>query len=175
MADYLRIKSDGKFFSSILEIEIFNATYRIPCIIDTGCARSTISLRFLLPESEVMKKKRQEIEKQTPYSFSYGVNDTEETRGQDAKITDIEELLASKRIVFQHRFTTFSIGTLHLGERVVRVSYDRTSPILIGMDILKELDIHMGSNREGQHLLLACHKGSLSNAYRQALNYYFGV
>ena len=49
-----------------------------PSIIDTGSINTTISLRSFLPESDLVELKKKDIEQKVPYSFGYGINDTEE-------------------------------------------------------------------------------------------------
>lgn len=80
-----------------------------------------------------------------------------------------------KTIVFRHEFQLFKLANYDLGGRSVQVSYDRTSPILIGMDILSELDIHIGNGKNGKHVFLACMHQQITDAYKEALLHYFGL
>lgn len=57
----------------------------------------------------------------------------------------------------------------------VKVSYDRTGNILIGMDILKDWDIHMGTVTTGETIFLACPKERLNNEYFEQLDKLFGI
>ncbi len=55
------------------------------------------------------------------------------------------------------------------------INYDRASNILIGMDILKEWDIHIGTIDTGETIFLGCPKGQINDEYLQELEKTFQV
>ena len=63
-------------------------------------------------------------------------------------------------ISFKHIAKGFSLRNLSLGDFSISVSYDRTGNTLIGMDILKNLDIFIGKNKENETILIACKQQS---------------
>ena len=50
------------------------------------------------------------------------------------------------------------------------VSYDRTGNTLIGMDILKKLDIFIGKNKEEEIVLIACPGNQESQSFVAVLS-----
>lgn len=57
----------------------------------------------------------------------------------------------------------------------IAVNYDRTSNILIEMDILKDFDFHCGkSDENGEYLFLGCLKDQINQDYFDALRQHFG-
>ena len=57
----------------------------------------------------------------------------------------------------------------------IAVNYDRTSNILIGMDILKDFDFHCGESKAtGNYIFLGCLKKRITPDYLGALYEHFG-
>lgn len=57
----------------------------------------------------------------------------------------------------------------------IGVNYDRTSNILIGMDILKDFDFHCGESKvNGKYLFLGCLKEEINALYLDELYRHFG-
>ena len=132
-------------------------------------------MRLLDAESDVLRMKERDIAANVPYSFGYGVNDSEDARIRDKELVAAGRAIESKHIVFLHEISPFILDQHELDKQVVRISYDRTSPVLIGMDVLQQLDIHMGVNLEGLYILIACYKNNMNKAYRKALHHHFGL
>ena len=78
-------------------------------------------------------------------------------------------------VTFKHTVFSLSLGGYEIGDCEARISYDRTGNILIGMDILKLMDVHIGTIDTGETVLLACKRGELSKEYREELNSLFDV
>ena len=67
-----------------------------------------------------------------------------------------------------------SFGGIHVEKDFVKVSYDRTGNILIGMDILSKLDIHIGKSKLlGKTIFLACPNDRINQEYLSALKRHF--
>ena len=61
-----------------------------------------------------------------------------------------------------------------MGNAELLVSYDRTGNVLIGMDVLRLFDVHIGvSAVTGTHMMLACPTDNLSSSYLEALSVHF--
>ena len=58
----------------------------------------------------------------------------------------------------------------------VKVSYDRTGNILIGMDVLSQMDIHIGKSKVlGKTVFLACPYTAINREYLEALSQHFDI
>ena len=58
----------------------------------------------------------------------------------------------------------------------MKVSYDRTGNILIGMDVLSQMDIHIGKSKILEKtVFIACPYDSLNQEYLEALNQHFDI
>ena len=77
---------------------------------------------------------------------------------------------------FEHKMIDFMIGGTKIQSDKICLNYDRKGNILIGMDILKDWDIHIGVSKvTGKNLLLACTTENRSTEYRHALEKHFGL
>ncbi len=73
-------------------------------------------------------------------------------------------------ISFKHTVKDFILGDLSLGNFPISVSYDRTGNTLIGMDILKKLDIFIGKNKKEEIVLIACPGNQESQSFVAVLS-----
>lgn len=70
----------------------------------------------------------------------------------------------------------FILKDMEITIKGIYVNYDRTSHMLIGMDILNKLDIHMGESRvTGKYTMIACRKDDISAGYLNALDEHLGL
>nr|WP_300663828.1 hypothetical protein [uncultured Acetatifactor sp.] len=77
---------------------------------------------------------------------------------------------------FEHGVSDFMIGGVKISSDRVCLNYDRKGNVLIGMDILKDWDIHIGVSKvTGKNLLLACPMESDFREYVNALKRHFGL
>ena len=77
---------------------------------------------------------------------------------------------------FEHGIFDFTIGGVKVTSDTICLNYDRKGNILIGMDILKNWDIHIGVSIETRkNLFLACPVGSECREYMDALKRHFGI
>lgn len=148
--------------------------YSIEVKIDTGCSISTIPLKRLNVSDTLCKTlKSIDILNQTPYFLSYGI----ESGGlkHKAPITD-DEKVDCPAMKFEHKISDFIIGGTKIFTDKICLNYDRRGNILIGMDILKDWDIHISVSKvTGKNLLLACPMKSRCREYTDALERHFGL
>lgn len=176
MNNYLKSILKGNVFWSLLELGLNEEIYKIPCKIDTGCSYSNVPIQNIVSEKEARKMKMEDIKNRVPYQRSYGVSDTEEIKRKDKELILQGRLLECTSLKFEHRFDNIVLNNYNLGERVIRINYDRTGNILIGMDILSLMDIHMGTDRKsGEYVLMGCLKDNINIEYREALRNTFGI
>lgn len=148
--------------------------YDIEVKIDTGCSISAIPLKRLRVSDALCKTlKKIDIINQVPYFLSYGI----ESGGNkhDIPITD-DDKMRCPVMKFEHGVSDFMIGGVKISSDRVCLNYDRKGNVLIGMDILRDWDIHIGvSNVTGKNLLLACPMESDFRGYVNALKRHFGL
>ena len=133
-------------------------------------------LKLGISDTEAYKLKVRDCgDKRVAKSISFGVNDTKQKKDEDKKKFKSQRYMELNSISFKHTAIDFSLNDLSLGDIDVLVSYDRVGNILIGMDILKKLEIHIGTLATGETVLLACSKDNLSDEYRLRLNSLFDV
>ena len=76
---------------------------------------------------------------------------------------------------FEHVVSNFNIAGVKVNTSKICLNYNRNGNILIGMDILKDWDIHIGTIETGETIMLACPKENLNEEYYRALQEYFGI
>lgn len=146
----------------------------VPVKIDTGCSISTIPLaRFQALKFFCESLKSQDIKNGIHYEISYGV----ETGGyKHKKPVTYDEKMDCPALKFEHAVSNFQIAGVAIAKDTVFVNYNRKGNILIGMDILKDWDIHMGISREnGTNIFLACPNDKLCQEYSDALEQHFSI
>jgi len=148
--------------------------YDIKVKIDTGCSISTIPLKRLKVSDTLCKAlKRIDVMNGTPYFLSYGI----ESGGlkHEIPVTDDEKMVCPA-MKFEHGISDFMIGGVNISFDKICLNYDRKGNILIGMDILKDWDIHIGISKvTGKSLLLSCPIGNECREYYDALKKHFGI
>lgn len=176
---YIKIKLTRKNeFRAKAQFKLFGVDYgSVDVKIDTGCPRTTILTRKIgvsETKSQLMKE-RALLDKNVKKSPSFGVNDTETFREQvktnfkKGIYTDINA------ISFQYDIYDVSICGVSIKSNKVKVNFDRTGNILIGMDILKDWDIHIGTISTGETIFLACPKDRINDEYLLELEKLFGI
>lgn len=76
---------------------------------------------------------------------------------------------------FKHYVSNFEIAGVPISHNYLYINYDRTSNILIGMDILKDWDIHIETIDSGETIFLGCPKDQINDAYLQELENTFHI
>lgn len=108
-----------------------------------------------------------------PFLLSYGV----ESGGMahEQPIT-FEEKMSCTALKFKHPTSQFQIAGVPIDQEYLYVNYDRRAHILIGMDILGEWDIHIGTSRVWHDkIFLGCPNRMLCDEYNDALKTHFGL
>jgi len=163
----MSIKSLG-----ITEIEKINVK------IDTGCPYTSIPIQKLgISNAKAQQMKQKDCaNKKIKKEISFGVNDTKEKRDLDKESFRNGRYTDLKSVTFQHGELKIDFEGVLLRKDSVKVSYDRTGNILIGMDILSQMDIHIGKSRLlGKTVFIACPYDSMNTAYIQSLNEHFNL
>lgn len=145
--------------------------------IDTGCPHTSFPMQKLgISDAEAYRMKLKDSnDASIMKSISFGVNDSKTKKDEDKKKFRSKRYMELNSISFRHIATGLSICDMDIGDFEVSVSYDRVGNILIGMDILKTLEVHMGTISTGETVLLACPRNNITNDYRQELNSMFDV
>ena len=176
MNNYMKCVLKGNVFWSLLELQLGGGIYKIHCKVDTGCSYSNLPIQNLVSEKEALKMKMEDIRNEIPYQRSYGVSDTEEVKRKDKQLISQGRLLECTSLKFEHKFENVVLNNYNLGKTTIRINYDRTGNILIGMDILSDMDIHMGTDKHtGEYVMIGCLKSHITIGYREALRNIFGL
>ncbi len=145
----------------------------IPVKIDTGCSISTIPARKLkLSENIRNTLKRNDINNNINYYLSYGV-ETGGEKHEEPKTPD--EKMLCPAIKFEHTITNFKIAGVDINTSKICLNYNRNGNILIGMDILKDWDIHINTIDTGETIFLACPKCMINDEYLYELEKTFHI
>ena len=148
--------------------------YDIEVKIDTGCSISTIPLKRLKVSDTLCKTLKEiDVMNGTPYFLSYGI----ESGGlrHEIPVTGHEKM-ACPAMKFEHEIFNFMIAGVKISADKIYLNYDRKGNILIGMDILKDWDIHIGISKvTGKSLFLACSTENKCKEYIDALERHFGI
>lgn len=148
--------------------------YNIEVEIDTGCTISTIPFKRLKVSNTLCRVlKKADIIDCTSYFLNYGI----ESGGLKHKGPNIdEEKMDCPAMKFEHGISDLMISRVKFPPDKICLNYDRSGNILIGMDILKVWDIHIGVSRvTGKGLFLACPKESMCEKYYGAWKIYFNL
>lgn len=145
--------------------------------IDTGCPFTSIPVKRLgISTKKALDWKKRDIKNDNiKKQISFGVNDTDEQKEQYRIMLKQGEYEKLPAVTFLHSGMTMIFNGIKIHSSKVKVSYDRTGNILIGMDILKNWDIHIGTIGTGETIFLACPKDQLNDEYFRELNRLFGI
>jgi hypothetical protein len=146
---------------------------KIPVKIDTGCSISTIPLRKLRVSERMCNiLKEYDINENVMSYLSYGV----ETGGEkhDIPLT-FKQKMECPALKFVHKISEFTISGVKIESNNICLNYNRSGNILIGMDILKDWDIHIGTTNDNETFFMACPKDKLNVEYYNELNRLFGT
>lgn len=146
--------------------------------IDTGCPYTSIPiLRFGISNAKAQQMKQRDCgDDRIRKEISFGVNDTKEKRDSDKEKFEAGKYMELKSITFQHRDFEIDFGGVCISRDFVKVSYDRTGNILIGMDVLSQMDIHIGKSKILEKtVFLACPYASMNREYLETLKRHFDI
>lgn len=145
--------------------------------IDTGCPYTSIPIKKLGVSSAKAQewKLRDSNDNAVVKQISYGVNDTDKQKQEYIKKFKQGDFDGLPAITFLHHGLTIDFDGIEVKKSDVKVSYDRTGNILIGMDVMKDWDIHIGKTKTGDTIFLACPYDQLNDEYYKELNRLFGT
>jgi len=159
MNDFLKIELSSKNeFRTVASFELNGLSFtNVDVKIDTGCPRTSFPvLKLGISDEDAYRMKEKDCSDESVQKrISFGVNDSKLKREEDKKKFKARRFMELNSISFKHTALNFALGGVSIGNFPVSVSYDRTGNILIGMDILKNLEIHIGESSEGKTFLLA--------------------
>lgn len=144
--------------------------------IDTGCPYTSIPiLKLGISSAKAQQMKQRDCaDNKIRKEISFGVNDSKEKRESDKEKFKAGRYMELKSVTFQHRDIEIDFGGVCINKDSVKVSYDRTGNILIGMDILSQMDIHIGKSKIlGKTVFIACPYENMSHEYQEALSQHF--
>jgi len=171
--------------------------------IDTGCGYSTIPIQRLNITASLAKQLKlrdvnalisklqnhikmgcsleqaKKLEYSKAYKLSYGI----ESGGKNHKQINFlksTDLMNEEAISFRHKISNILLGNslceLEIPDTYMYINYDRRGNILLGMDILENMDIHIsGSAKTKKTTFLACPKDQINDEYLQELENTFHI
>ncbi len=165
---------NGRESDSIFEDDIRRSGIKI----DTGAYGTLIPLKTLgWQESE--------IDGLTDTILSKDINSVTILRGVESNNTEtpneirkwpLEKIKQYKGLVLQTNVEKMNIGGLEFNNSKVRVTTSLEGNILLGMDILSQMDIHIGQSKITEcTTLLACPYCSINEEYLVALEEHFNI
>ena len=163
-------------FRTYASLQLFGIQFtNVNVKIDTGCGSTTILASKLgIPKIEAQKLKRQDCnDSAIGKAVSFGVNDNKEFREKAKSSFRKKQYENLACVSFAHEVKDFEIAGTPVGDIKVKVNYDRTGNILIGMDVISMWDTHIGTLKTGETLLLACPKNRLNFEYYDELEKLF--
>lgn len=163
------------------EFTIFNTLIKRDDLkIDTGCGYTSFPVKTLgiLTNSDRISYKTQDILNGVKWRKAYGI----ETGGtKHKKLNTFQDKLSCEALNFQKKIIDFSVNGVKLNVNSIFVNYNRNGNLLLGMDILKDWDIHIGTIEDeslpenGQTIFLGCPRDQINDDYLLELERLFGI
>lgn len=155
---YSKMDSKNNFYVAST-FTLFNTSRSCKFKLDTGCNKTCIPIKKLNVSDRAARiLKQRAIDEHVPYVRSYGVSDTQMTKYNDQILMKEGKAIDCTALRFEHRVKDFSIGEC-----------------LLGMDILKNWDIHIGTIDTGDTIFMACPKDQINDEYLMALENTFHI
>lgn len=176
----------NSYIKSVLEKETFNVSSSFKLFgeiktcefkIDTGCRVTCIPIKRLGVDNDTaLELKHRALLSGVKYVRSHGISDTSEVREKDEQLIKNDRAIDCKALKFYHPIKDWKLSQFYIGDVTIGVNYDRTSNILLGMDILKDWEIHIGKSiLTGETTFLGCPSNQITKEYLQALEEEFSV
>lgn len=170
------VKGDGGSFNTFASFKLDNVSTpfsNVSVKIDTGCSISTVPMaKFSLLKPMLNQLKSDDITNEVDYILSYGV----ESGGKKHTMPKTyDDKMKSEALKFEHKVSQFEICGISLSNNRLYINYDRKGNILIGMDILKNWDIHIGTAGTGETVFLGCPKDRINDGYLLELENTFHI
>lgn len=165
-------------FIADVTFELYGVRYTTKAKIDTGCTLSVFPIKKILKyePNKSIELKRRAIAENTECTLGFGVNDSVEFKRKEKALFESGRLMECTSIKFRYRDIPITINGIALVEDIY-VSYDRdSSNTLIGIDILKDFEVHIGTSLlDGRYLLLACSKNGDKKEYYKEMSRHFNL
>lgn len=163
-------------FRTYASLSLFGTQFtNINVKIDTGCGATTILTSKLgIPKTEAQRLKKRDCEDSSiGKAVSFGVNDNKQFREEAKAAFRAKQFENLSCVSFIHEIKNLEIAGTTIGNTEVKVNYDRTGNILIGMDVISTWDTHIGTLETGETVLLACPKKCINFEYYEELEKFF--
>jgi hypothetical protein len=174
---FMFVEYENFSFKAPLTISVQGINITVQCKIDTGCMKTCIPIKRLnVSDATALKLKGDAIRSGGSYNRTYGVSDTQANKDADALLIKQGRLVECTSLRFIQHAEKFEIAGYDFGQMDVGVNYDRTGNILIGMDILSQMDIHIGKSKiTNETALMACSYDNVNAEYLLALETHFAL
>jgi hypothetical protein len=168
-SDIYGIHGESTFYPSIRQSGIK---------IDTGAHGILIPLRTLCWTDAQIQKLLDDAVKHSRKSLSVinGVESTNTITSNQLRSESESFIKSYKGVAISILADKIVVGNLEFNDIPVRVTPHTTGNILLGMDVIKKMDNHIGTSRfSGETVLLACPENAISKDYLGALDRHFGI
>lgn len=177
--NYFEVWSQLSYFPVELYFVLDGKPYKIGAKFDTGCSMTMISYKSLgISDSDRLYSKEIAIKRyrngELSLTYSKGVESEDIKLPSPYSLTD-DELMESTYICFKYYVDDFSVCKCGIGKQAVKVSYDRTGHSLLGMNIINNYDIHIGSDTLDMVLLGTQREQEDKSTYYALLEKYFSL
>lgn len=172
MNKYIRsVLKDNKFECNLSFVFENEEEADMQAVIDTGCQHSHISydLIYICFDDNIRKQTKEYYMRNRQRCIGRGV----ESQNQSIN-TDTDDV-NNERVQIAQRMYDVKIGGISIGNRHMFVSYDTRMVALLGMAFFRDWDMHIGKNKQGETVLLACPNNQLNQDYYLALEKEFGI
>jgi hypothetical protein len=168
-SDIYGIHGESTFYPSIRQSGIK---------IDTGAHGILIPLRTLCWTDAQIQKLLDDAVKHSRKSLSVinGVESTNTITSNQLRSESESFIKSYKGVAISILADKIVVGNLEFNDIPVRVTPHTTGNILLGMDVIKKMDNHIGTSRfSGETVLLACPENAISKDYLGALDRHCGI
>ena len=152
--------------------------YRSGIKVDTGAAGTLIPLKTLgYTDIEILQLIDSVIKTdKSRLSVVRGVETNNTLHNSQIRSASDSFIKSFKGLAINMQINDFTINGINLGNIEARVTTQTTGNILLGMDIMKDWDIHIGKDiNTHETLFLACPYNSINDEYLTALENHFGI
>lgn len=170
--DYIKVIMDEhNIFTAKVSFEILEKQLSdVDVKIDTGCNYSRISaLTIGFTKEEALEQKELDLKNNVPYYSTRNSSTTESQIRNDRVQRVLGRADRMVNVVFGHIAHNIKIAGMRIDDMEFKVSYDTNHPMLLGMDVLKQFDIHIHKTEDDKTILLACPLYYMSEKYKQAV------
>lgn len=175
---FLTVPMVDNKFTTHLDLEYNGNNFSLHnVIIDTGCSYSLISYNeiYIFTSNQEQENIKRIALRKYMCSLGYGI-ETSMLNKINLNTMTLDDKVKCRNVRTLEPFSNIRIGGVYIGNKTLNFSYDLDCPSLIGMEILKDWDIHISKSlRTGRTILMACPLDRVSQSYIQALIDEFGI